>query len=70
MNQLVDVEAPLADGAKANGYTTDLWTLTRVAEVIEHVSGVSYHPRHVWRILREQLGWSWQRPGTPCRGAQ
>jgi transposase len=33
-----------------------------VAEVIQRVSGVSYHPRHVWRILREQLGWSWQRP--------
>jgi transposase len=36
--------------------------LARVAEVIERVSGVSYHPRHVWRILREQLGWTWQRP--------
>jgi transposase len=60
--QLVQVEAALANGAEANGYTTDLWTLVRVAEVIEWVSGVSYHPRHVWRILREQLGWTWQRP--------
>jgi transposase len=61
-DQLIDVEAALANGAEANGYPNDLWTLARVAEVIEHVSGVAYHPHHVWRILREQLGWSWQRP--------
>lgn len=60
--QLAQVEAVLVKGAEANGYRTDLWTLSRVAEVIERVSGVSYHPRHVWRVLREQLGWSWQRP--------
>ena len=61
-DQLVHVEVALANGAEANGYPNDLWTLARVAEVIEHVSGVAYHPHHVWRILREQLGWSWQRP--------
>ena len=61
-DQLEEVEAALAKGPEANGYATDLWTLARVAEVIERVSGVSYHPHHVWRILREQLGWSWQRP--------
>jgi transposase len=33
-----------------------------VAEVIEAVTGVSYHRGHVWRILREQLGWTRQRP--------
>jgi len=60
--RLTNVEAALANGAEANGYPNDLWTLTRVAEVIERVSGVAYHPHHVWRILREQLGWSWQRP--------
>jgi transposase len=60
--QLVQVEAALARGPEANGYATDLWTLARVADVIERVTGVSYHPHHVWRILREQLGWSWQRP--------
>ena len=64
---LVDVEAALAKGPEANGYATDLWTLARVAEVIERVSGVSYHPHHVWRILREQLGWSWQRPARRAK---
>lgn len=60
--QLGQVEAALQRGPKANGYPTDLWTLVRVAEVIERVTGVRYHPGHVWRILREQLGWTRQRP--------
>jgi transposase len=61
-DQLANVEEALAKGAEANGYTTDLWTLPRVAEVIEHATGVSYHPGHVWYVLRDQLGWTWQRP--------
>ena len=60
--QLVEVERALEQGPKANGYATDLWTLARVAEVIERVTGVSYHRGHVWRVLREQLGWTRQRP--------
>jgi transposase len=60
--QLSDVEAALAKGALANGYPTDLWTLARVAEVIEATTGVSFSYGHTWRVLREQLGWSRQRP--------
>jgi Winged helix-turn helix len=48
-------------GPTAHGYATQLWTLARVAEVIERITGVRYHPGHVWRLLRE-LGWSVQRP--------
>jgi transposase len=39
-----------------------VWTLPRVAEVIQHVTGVSYHPGHVWYVLRDQLDWTCQRP--------
>ena len=60
--QLAEIETALQRGPKANGYATDLWTLVRVAEVIEQVTGVAYHPGHAWRILREQLGWTRQRP--------
>jgi transposase len=60
--QLAQVEVELAKGAEANGYPNDLWTLKRVAEVIERVTGVSYHPARVWYILRQGLKWSWQRP--------
>jgi transposase len=60
--QLAKVQEALVRGAEANGYTTDLWTLPRVAEVIERQTGVSYHPGHVWYVLRDQLDWTWQRP--------
>lgn len=55
------VERRLEKGALDNGYPTDMWTLQRVAEVIETETGVAFHPGHVWRILRE-MGWSRQRP--------
>jgi transposase len=55
------VERQLQKGPLANGYPTDMWTIQRVGEVIEAVTGVAYHPGHVWRILR-QMGWSRQRP--------
>src|SRR6476646_695251 len=60
--QLDQVELELIKGAEANGYPNDVWTLQRVAEVIERVTGVSYHPAHVWYLLRQDLKWSWQRP--------
>ena len=62
MAQLRRVERALLKGAEANGYPTDLWTLPRVAEVIERLTGVAYHPGHVWYLLRHQLGWTRQRP--------
>jgi transposase len=61
-DQLAQVELELARGAEAHGYANDLWTLQRVAEVIERLTGVSYHQAHVWHILRHELKWSWQRP--------
>jgi len=61
-DQLAGVEHELVKGAAANGYANDVWTLQRVAEVIERLTGVSYHAAHVWSILRHELKWSWQRP--------
>jgi transposase len=60
--QLAKVEQALLQGARANGFDTDLWTLERVAVVITQLTGVRYHPGHVWVILRHRLGWSLQRP--------
>ncbi|WP_372507406.1 helix-turn-helix domain-containing protein, partial [Rhodococcus rhodochrous] len=39
-----------------------VWTLGRVAIVIERVTGVTYGPTQTWTILRTRLGWSRQRP--------
>jgi transposase len=51
----------LITGALANGFTTELWTLARIARLIEREFGAAYSTVHVWRILRE-LGFSNQRP--------
>jgi transposase len=53
-------EALLA-GPVARGYKTALWTLPRVADLIEDLTGVRYHPGHVWRLLGAS-GFSCQRP--------
>lgn len=58
---LARLEKALVRGPTAYGYATQMWTLERIAHVIEHVCHVRYHPGHVWRILG-QLGWSCQRP--------
>ena len=51
----------LLQGAKANGFPNELWTLKRIAAVIRVQFGVDYHPAHVWKILH-RLGWSCQVP--------
>jgi transposase len=55
------LERALAQGAQAHGFLNDLWTLPRVATLIERQSKVRLHPGHVWRLLG-QMGWSLQRP--------
>lgn len=59
--QLGQVEQALLRGPLAHGYATLLWTLPRIAALIARLTGVQYHPGHVWRILRA-MGWSLQRP--------
>jgi transposase len=60
--QLAEVEAALLKGPKANGFPTEMWTLARVAELIEKLTGVRYGTTQAWTILRQRLGWSRQRP--------
>jgi transposase len=55
----VQVERELIKGAQASGYPNDMWPLQRVAEMIERMTEVAYHPAHVWFILRHELNWSW-----------
>jgi len=60
------LDQSLRAGAAAWGFATDLWTLPRVARVIKQLTGVQYHPGHVWRILRN-LDWSRQRPARRAK---
>ena len=66
-SDLKRIDKALRKGARANGFNTDLWTLRRVAQVIERISGVHYHQGHVWRIMRESMGWSLQRPAKKAK---
>ena len=53
----------LLKGALAQGYTTDLWTTSRIAALIRKTFRVHYHPDHVGRLLH-QLEWTHQKPET------
>jgi transposase len=59
--QLRELECALKLGPEASGFSSGLWTSSRVRDLIEQRTGVRYHEDHVWRILRK-LNWSCQPP--------
>jgi transposase len=59
---LAAIDQALREGARANGFDIDHWTLARIATVIQRLTGVSYHPGHVWKLLRHRLHYRLQRP--------
>jgi len=59
--QLQRVQAALLKGARAHSFSADLWTLPRVATVVARITGVRYHPGHVWKVLGS-LHWTLQKP--------
>jgi transposase len=62
-DQLAELKEHLAKGAEHFGFRGAVWPQPRVAQLIKRESGVSYHPSHVGRILK-QMGWSRQKPIT------
>src|SRR5580700_1712398 len=64
---LQKLERLLLQGAKKHGWPNELWTADRVARLIRERFGVSYHPEHVRRILKERLGWTSQKPKRKAR---
>jgi transposase len=65
-DELDRIEQALLEGPRSLGHATELWTLPRVAALIQRLTGVRYHPGHVWRVMR-QLGWSLQKPTTRAK---
>lgn len=59
--QLRRVEMAMRKGALSHGFGSDLWTLPRVATVIQRLIGIRYHPGHVWKILGA-MNWTLQKP--------
>lgn len=56
----------LLRGPLAVGYSTDLWTLQRIAEVIEKQFGIQYSLANCWKLMTA-LGWSCQKPAKRAR---
>lgn len=65
-SQRQQLNTALLAGPAAHGWSTDLWTLDRIATVVQRSFGVRYHTGHVWKLMRS-LGWSLQRPTTRAR---
>jgi transposase len=61
-NQKKRLERILLRGAQAAGYSTELWTLRRISEVISKEFGIRYAPSAVWRLLVVDMKWSTQKP--------
>lgn len=57
----------LLQGAKAHGWSNDLWTATRVVELARRHFGVSFHHDHMGRFLRKRLDWTPQKPQRQAR---
>ena len=51
----------LLKGPLAWGYSTDVWTTKRIADLIAEEFGIRYHRDHVGRLLH-RLKWSCQKP--------
>lgn len=68
--QVRKVEAALLKGAKAHGFSAELWTLPRVATVIERVTGVKFHPVMCGRFLDPSTGQFRSRHNRPRNGAR
>src|SRR5258708_32360018 len=49
-DQLVQLEALLLKGAKAHGWTNELWTADRAAGLIKKHFGVDHSPEHVLKL--------------------
>ena len=64
--QLARLPELLHRGPPAYGFRGDLWTRSRVAAMIRLEVGVSYHPRHVGRLLAV-IRWSPQKPVRRAR---
>jgi transposase len=65
--QLAGIEQALLEGALAHGFATEVWTLERIAVVIQGLTGVALSNPSVWRLLRERLGWSVQCPARQAK---
>jgi transposase len=61
-----EVQKKIMDGAEHHGFSGDFWTLSRLTSAIFAWTGVRYHDRSVWHVLK-RLGFSCQKPAKKAR---
>lgn len=64
--QLQELGVLLKAGSLAAGYTTEIWTLPRIGQLIQKRFQLQLSQSSVWRTLRH-MGWSVQRPARQAR---
>ena len=64
--QLAQLPGILLRGAPAYGWSTDLWTTGRIAEVIGTVFGVRYHRNYMGRLMGK-IRFSLQKPARRAK---
>ncbi|NBV47149.1 MAG: IS630 family transposase [Planctomycetia bacterium] len=64
--QIENLVKLLLEGPRKHGFATDLWTLPRIAELIERKFGVTFDPSGVWHVM-QRLNWSPQKPERQAR---
>jgi transposase len=64
--QWQDIVECLLAGPAANGYDTQLWTLARIADLIEQRTGVRYNSNYVAALMHRQ-GWTCQKPARRAK---
>jgi transposase len=67
LQQQLELEQLLCQGAKAHGWPNELWTTQRIADLIRRHFGISLHHDHVGRFLHMRLRWSPQKPRRRAR---
>lgn len=64
--QVAKVRSLVLNGATANGFTTELWTGPRVAQLIRDKFQVTYHHNYLPDLL-QKMGFSCQKPERQAR---
>jgi transposase len=52
-DQVDAIRRMYVDGARAHGFSSDRWTCGRLAQAIERLIGIRYHPDHVGRLMHK-----------------
>lgn len=64
--QKKNISELIQKGPQSAGYETELWTISRLTELVRKQCAVSYRPRSLWHLLHA-LGFSCQKPARKAK---